>query len=75
MSSIRYALERLDSAVSRLDFSVSGTEQVLQEQAYTMREQAHMIQTQQDNVIDVDFVAGRLDRAIKAVEYLLKEGE
>lgn len=68
MSSIRYALERLDSAVSRLDYSVSGAEQVLQEQAYT-------IQEQQDNVIDVDFVAGRLDRAIKAVEFLLKEEE
>lgn len=68
MSSIRYALERLDSAVSRLDYCVNGAEQVMQEQAY-------VIQSQQDNVIDVDFVAGRLDRAIKAVEYLLKEEE
>lgn len=63
MSSIRYALERLDSAVSRLDYSVSGAERTLQ----TQQSKAPA------NVIDVNFVAGRLDRAIKAVEFLLKE--
>lgn len=65
MSAIRYALERLDNAVSRLDYSVSGAEQVFQEHAY--------YRAQAGNVIDVDFVAGRLDRAIKAVEYILDE--
>jgi len=59
MSSLIQALERLDAAVSKLEESAANME----------------LQSQQDNdgenVVDVDFVAERLDDAISSVEGLL----
>lgn len=59
MSSIRAALEKLDRAVSCLDSSLIEAKGVCSDGA--------------ENVIDVDFVARRLDKAIESVESLLKE--
>lgn len=59
MSSIRSALEKLDRAVSHLDSSVIEAQERMDEE--------------QENVIDVDFVARRLDNAISSVESLLKD--
>lgn len=59
MSSIRSALEKLDRAVSHLDASVIEAQERMDEE--------------QENVIDVDFVARRLDNAISSVESLLKD--
>ncbi len=79
MSSIRVALEKLDNAVGKLDFSVSNVEKALQEFVpideveKQIAEQAPQLRDDKGNVIDVDFVAGRLDKAIKAVEELLKD--
>lgn len=61
MSSIRSALEKLDRAVGVLDASVVRAEDTFEEY--------------EGNVIDVDFIAKRLDRAIANVETLLSEGE
>ena len=60
MSSIRYALEKLDFSISQLDESVSAYE--------------YLEAPEPTNVIDVDFMAQRLDRAILAVETILKQG-
>ncbi|MGH1455326.1 MAG: hypothetical protein ACRBDI_00955 [Alphaproteobacteria bacterium] len=60
MSSIRSALEKLDRAVGVLDSSILHAEEAF-ESKY------------QENVIDVDFVSKRLDRAIASVESLLEE--
>ncbi len=64
MSSIKFALDRLSSAVEVLDSSVSNVENMLQD---------YNLQCLHDNsnVVDVDFVARRLDTTIKAVEDLL----
>ncbi len=63
MSSIRFALEKLDNAVSRLDLSVTEA-----------RNSWKISQQENDgNVIDVDFVAKRLDVAIEKVEAILGE--
>lgn len=62
MSSIRYALEKLDFAVSQLDESLFEIELAGQNQP------------EPSNVIDVDFMALRLDRAIQTVENILKRG-
>lgn len=59
MSSIRSALEKLDRAVGCLDASVVQAQEAWSEA--------------KENVIDVDFVARRLDRAIASVENLLQE--
>ncbi len=59
MSSIRSALEKLDRAVGYLDASVMQAQDEWHEA--------------QENVIDVDFVARRLDKAIASVENLLQE--
>ena len=59
MSSIRLALEKLDRAVGCLDKSVVQAQGDLS--------------AAKENVIDVDFVARRLDSAIASVENLLKE--
>lgn len=63
MPSIMQALEKLDSAVGRLVSSVEHAEKAAQAQDHN------------GNIVDVDFVAQRLDYAIEAVEGLLKEGE
>ncbi|MGH1376888.1 MAG: hypothetical protein ACRBCK_11140 [Alphaproteobacteria bacterium] len=72
MSSIRFALERLDVAVGRLDSSVAGVEVRLQgcEDALESSINAQ----NEGNIIDVDFVSKRLDSAIAKVEDLLEEG-
>ena len=59
MSSIRSALEKLDRAVGHLDISV-------------LQAQEDWAETK-ENVIDVDFVAHRLDKAIASVESILQE--
>ena len=64
MSSIRSALEKLDRAVDQLDVSVRSAEGALQQQVSQPLADG-------ENVIDVDFVALRLDRAIASVEKLL----
>ena len=79
MSSIRSALERLDTVVGKLDTSVSNVEYAMQgyvpvsemsRQVDAAREDAQL-RDSEGNVIDVDFVARRLDKAIKTVEHLL----
>ena len=64
MSSIKNSLEKLDRAVGKLDSSVSNVEQALQD--FTP-------QPVTDNVVDVDFVAKRLDKAIETMEEILNE--
>ncbi len=71
MSSIRFALEKLDRAVGKLDSSVSTVEKAYREYAPPQEE----LFDAAGNVIDVDFVARRLDHAIEQVETLLSEGE
>lgn len=63
MSAIREALLRLDEAIDRLGDSAI----ILAEERY-----AAALATP-SNVVDVDFVAGRIDRAIATVEMLLRE--
>lgn len=81
MSSIRFSLEKLDSAVGKLDSSVTTVEKALQEYVPVdelqaqLAEQAYNLELRDDsgNVIDVDFVAKRLDKAISTVENLLRD--
>lgn len=81
MSSIRFSLEKLDNAVGKLDSSVTNVEQALQEYVPVdeleaqLAEQAENLELRDDsgNVIDVDFVAKRLDKAINTVENLLND--
>ncbi len=81
MSSIRFSLEKLDNAVGKLDSSVTNVEKALQEYVPVeeleakLEEQADMLEMRDDmgNVIDVDFVAKRLDKAIDTVEKLLSD--
>ncbi len=75
MSSIRYALEKLDMAVGKLDVSVTSVENALQEYvpADQAMQQAPQLRDEAGNVIDVDFVTKRLDSAIDAVEEILRE--
>ncbi len=79
MSSIRSALERLDTVVGELDASVNNVEYALQDyvpanevarQVEVARGDAQMRDCD-GNVVDVDFVARRLDKAIETVEHLL----
>ncbi|MCK5384350.1 MAG: hypothetical protein KAJ29_02150 [Alphaproteobacteria bacterium] len=79
MSLIRSALERLDTVVGKLDTSVSSVEYTLQDyvpanemlrQVDAARQKAQLCDSE-GNVIDVDFVARRLDKAIETVEHLL----
>ncbi len=65
MSSILNALEKLDFAVNKLDKSVSDYE--------TRPSDAPQVRDSEGNVVDVDFVARRLDGTIKKVESLLRE--
>ena len=81
MSSIRFSLEKLDNAVGKLDSSVTNVEKALQEYVpmdelqAQLEEQAQSLELRDDsgNVIDVDFVAKRLDKAISTVENLLND--
>lgn len=81
MSSIRYALEKLDGAVGKLDSSVTNVENALQNyvpamqpaQQTTLEQGDTQLHDNNGNVIDVDFVAKRLDQAIATVESLLNE--
>ena len=81
MSSIRFSLEKLDSAVGKLDSSVTNVEKALQEYVPMDELQAQLAEQAQSlelrdgsgNVIDVDFVAKRLDKAISTVENLLND--
>jgi len=60
MSQIESALNRLNQVVESLDSSMAGGIASAQPT---------------ENVIDVDFVAMRLDKAIATVETLLMEGQ
>ena len=81
MSSIRFSLEKLDNAVGKLDSSVTNVEKALQEYVPMDELQAQLAEQAQSlelrdglgNVIDVDFVAKRLDKAISTVENLLND--
>ena len=81
MSSIRFSLEKLDNAVGKLDSSVTNVEKALQEYVpmdelqAQLEEQAQSLELRDGsgNVIDVDFVAKRLDKAIDTVENLLND--
>lgn len=81
MSAIRFSLEKLDSAVGKLDSSVTNVEKALQEYVpmdeveAKLEDQARDLGLRDDlgNVIDVDFVSKRLDKAIDAVEKLLND--
>ena len=80
MSSIKFSLEKLDNAVGKLDSSVTNVENALRDYIPVDQVAAHMQEQGQlcdanGNVIDVDFVAKRLDKAIQTVEDLLGEGE
>ncbi len=68
-SSIRVALEKLGNAVGKLDCSVANVEKALTE--YIPASQVEQMIA--GNVIDINFVAKRLDKAIETVEYLLKD--
>lgn len=79
MSSIRNALERLDTVVGKLDASVDNVGYALQDmvppsevarQVDAARYDAQL-RDSDGNVIDVDFMARRLDKAIETVENLL----
>jgi len=79
MSSIRSALERLDTVVGKLDASVNNVEYALQDyvpanevarQVSVARNDAQ-IRDSDGNVVDVDFMTHRLDKAIETVEHLL----
>ncbi len=67
MSLIKNSLQRLDKAVESLGGSVNGVEQSIQDYKIAAENQ--------NNVIDVNFVANRLDYAIEAVETILSEEE
>lgn len=81
MSSIRFALEKLDNAVGKLDSSVSNVEYALQDYVPVEEVSRQVAAAKQEgvfhdpsgNVVGVDFVAKRLDKAIETVEYLLKD--
>lgn len=62
-SPLQSSLERLNNAVETLDVSLNDVA--------TLQEGVQ----QAENVVDVDFMAKRLDRAIETVENLLSEGE
>lgn len=62
-SPLQSSLERLNNAVETLDISLNDVSQL------------HDGVQQAENVVDVDFMAKRLDRAIETVENLLSEGE
>ena len=66
MSPIRSSLEKLYQAIETLDGSVSDAPVGLQGTVDQLRDDA-------GNVVDVDFVANRLDKAIATVENLLKD--
>jgi len=71
MSSIRQALEKLDRAIDRLDASVALPDVPASLQAGGRS----ALYDRNGNIIDVDFVAARLDRAIQTVEQILRDGE
>lgn len=62
-SPLHSSLERLNLAVEDLDISLGEISDISTESMAVQ------------NVIDVDFMAKRLDRAIETVEMLLLEGE
>ena len=66
MSPIRLSLEKLYQAIENLDNSVENAPNGLQEHIAELRDD-------NGNVVDVDFVAKRLDKAIATVENLLKD--
>ncbi len=79
MSLIRNALERLDTVVGELDASVSNVQYTMQDyvpasemvrQVDAARYEAQL-RDSDGNVVDVDFMAHRLDKAIETVEHLL----
>lgn len=57
MSSVRFALEKLNDAVEELDVSLATGQGI----------------EISESVIDPDFIAQRLDRAIQKVEMILSE--
>lgn len=71
MSSIRQALEKLDRAIDRLDVSVALPDVPASLQVGGRS----ALYDRNGNIIDVDFVAARLDRAIQTVEQILRDGE
>lgn len=79
MSSIRFALEKLDKAVGKLDASVTNVEGALQdyvpleevEKQIAAAQSEVQLRDENGNVIDVDFMAKRLDKAIETVEDIL----
>lgn len=77
MSSIKFALDKLDNAVGKLDSSVTNVENALQDYGSAppieAEQQPAQLCDDAGNVIDVDFVAKRLDKAIATVEKLLGE--
>lgn len=81
MSSIRFALEKLDNAVGKLDSSVSNVECALQDYVPVEEVTRQVNAAKEDslfhdpsgNVVGVDFVARRLDKAIETVECLLRD--
>ena len=71
MSAIKDALDKLDQAVSKLDTAMQHTE-VQNGQGFSPQ-QTNILVREDGKVVDVDFIANRLDRAIDTVEYLLRE--
>lgn len=68
MSAIRHALEKLDRAVGRLESSAASKPAPDLSEGNTYA----AYDVPENNVIDVDFLAHRIDRAIETVELLLK---
>ena len=73
MSSIRNALEKLDQAVEKLDYSVAYAEKSYGSLSKNIAQTDMAFFEEIGNVIDVDFMAARLDHAIATVEDLLRE--
>ncbi len=71
MSSIRFSLEKLDHVVGKLDSSVANVERAMQD--YVPAGNGPQFQDSSGNVVDIDFVAKRLDKAIETVQHLLEE--
>lgn len=72
MSSIRVALGRLDQAVCKLEVSLADA--MNNKQGFVPYGEDNNGRDNGGNVVDVDFLSKRIDKAIDSVELLLKEG-
>lgn len=78
MSAVRQAIARLSHAVDNLEYSVDHIEQTLtgkQRDMFSMPLPARVPErVANNNVLNAELVAQKLDRAIEQIEKALKEG-